>query len=243
MSNLDTSNNKCVQCCICHGLIDLSHFGRQQVTKNFVGCPNSHLCHYDCLKKWIPHSLYCPVCHEKYDTKVINVFSEHLEQLEKDRKEAEEREREFQAKNEKLKQESQEEDPEYLEKYERVEKLISQEKYTEALNLVWDINDLYKFTHRDPRYPKVLFFLSFTYFKLKKHAQSIQQLMKLVKIDFNYPLAFYYLGLNYEEMGLLDKVKWAYDRSLLQIEKLSETQDFYKPFLEDLQQRIKNLAI
>ena len=67
--------------------------------------------------------------------------------------------------------------------------------------------------------------------------------MKLVKIDFNYPLAFYYLGLNYEEMGLLDKVKWAYDRSLLQIEKLSETQDFYKPFLEDLQQRIKNLAI
>ncbi len=44
-------------------------------------------------------------------------------------------------------------------------------------------------------------------------------------------------------MGLLDKVKWAYDRSLLQIEKLSETQDYYKPFLEDLQQRLKNLAI
>ncbi|MHA1563490.1 MAG: hypothetical protein ACTSPA_15390 [Promethearchaeota archaeon] len=242
MSNLDNSNNK-VSCVICHLPINLTQFGRQQVTKNFVGCPNSHLCHYECLKKWIPHSSNCPVCHEKYDTKVINVFSEHLGQLEKDRKEAEEREREFQAKKEKLKQASQEEDPEYLEKFERVEKLIAQVKYTEALNLVWDINDIYKFTNRDPRYSKILFFLSYIYFKMKKHAQSIQQLMKLVKIDFNYPLAFYYLGLNYEEMGLLDKVKWAYDRSLLQIEKLSETQDYYKPFLEDLQQRIKNLAI
>ena len=71
MSNLDTSNNK-VSCVICHGPIDLSHFGREQVTKNFVGCPNGHLCHYDCLKKWIPHSSKCPVCAEIYDTKVIN---------------------------------------------------------------------------------------------------------------------------------------------------------------------------
>ena len=242
MSNLDTSN-KTISCVICHGPIDLSHFGREQVTKNFVGCPNGHLVHYECLKKWIPHSSNCPVCAEKYDTHVINVFSEYLAQLEKDHKEAELRERELQAKKERLKQESHEEDPEYLEKFERVEKLISQTKYMEALNLVWDINDLYKFTNRDPRYPKVLFFLSYIYFKLKKHAQAIQQLMKLVKIDFNYPLAFYYLGLNYEEMGMLDKVKWAYDRSLLQIEKLSETQEYYKPFLEDLQQRIKNLAI
>ena len=242
MSNLDTSNNK-VSCVICHGPIDLSNFGREQVTKNFVGCPNGHLCHYECLKKWIIHSSNCPVCHEEYDTHVINVFNDYLEQLEKDRKEAEIQERELQAKKEKIKQASQEEDPEYLEKFERVEKLISQSKYMEALNLLWDINDVYKFTNRDPRYPKVLFHLSYLYFKLKKHAQAIQQLMKLVKIDFNYPLAFYYLGLNYEEMGLLDKVKWAYDRSLLQIEKLSETQDYYKPFLEDIQLRLKNLVI
>jgi len=242
MSNLDTSNNK-VSCVICHGPIDLSNFGREQVTKNFVGCPNGHLCHYDCLKKWIPHSSNCPVCHEKYDTHVINVFSEHLEQLEKDRIEAEKREQELQAKKEKLMQASQEDDPEYLEKFEPVEKLITQTKYMEALNILWDLIDIYKFSNRDPRYPKVLYNLSYTYFKLKKYAQSIQQLMKLVKIDFNYPLAFYYLGLNYEEMGLLDKVKWAYERSLLQIEKLSETQDYYKPFLEDLQLRLKNLAI
>ncbi len=242
MSNLDTSNTK-VSCVICHLPIDLTHFGREQVTKNFVGCSNSHLVHYECLKKWIPHSSKCPVCAESYDTKVINVFSEHLEQLEKDCKEAEQRDREFQAKKEEMMQASQEEDPEYLEKFERVEKLISQMKYMEALNLVWDMIDIYKFKLKDPRYPKVLFFLSYTYYKLKKHGQAIQQLMKLIKIDFNYPLAFYYLGLNYEEMGLLDKVKWAYDRSLLQIEKLSETHDYYRPFLEDIQLRLKNLAI
>jgi len=242
MSNLDTSNNK-VSCVICHGPIDLSNFGREQVTKNFVGCQNGHLCHYDCLKKWIIHSSNCPVCHEKYDTHVINVFNEYLEQLEEDRKEAEIRERELQEKEEKLKQASPEEDPEYLEKLGRVEKLISQMKYMETLNLLWDIIDIYKFKLKDPRYPKILFFLSYAYYKLKKHGQAIQQLMKLIKVDFNYPLAFYYLGLNYEEMGLLDKVKWAYDRSLLQIEKLSKTQDYYKPFLEDLQVRLKNLAI
>ena len=242
MSNLDTSNNK-ISCVICHGSIDLSHFGREQVTKNFVGCPNGHLVHYECLKKWIPHSSKCPVCAESYDTHVINVFSEHLKQLEKDRIEAEERERELQAKKENLKHSSQEEDPEFLEKFERMEKLISQEKNMEALNLLWDVIDIYKFKNTDTRYPKILFYLAYAYYKLKKHAQAIQQLMKLVKIDFSYPLGFYYLGLNYEEMGLLDKVKWAYDRSLLQIEKLSETQDYYKPFLEDLQQRIKNLAI
>jgi len=242
MSNLDTSNNT-VSCVICHGPIDLSHFGREQVTKNFVGCPNSHLCHYECLKKWIPHSLNCPVCHEKYDTHVINVFNEHLEQLEKDRKDAEMRAQELQAKKEKRIQESENDDPEFLEKLERVEKLMAQTKYMEALNLLWDIHDSYKFKIKDPRHAKVLFDISYAFFKLNKYAQSIQQLMKLVKIDFNYPLAFYYLGLNYEEMGLLDKVKWAYDRSLLQIEKLSKIQDYYKPFLEDLQQRIKNLAI
>lgn len=243
MGNLDTSNAKVMPCCICHGPIDLSHFGREHVTKNFVGCPNGHLVHYECLKKWISHSTKCPLCFEEYDTHVISVFNEYLEQLEKDRIEAEKREQELQAKKEKMKQASQEEDPEYLEKFERMEKLISIEKYTEALNLLWDMIDIYKFANRDPRYPKILFFLAYTFYKLKKHGQAIQQLMKLVKINFNYPLAFYYLGLNYEEMGLLDKVKWAYDRSLLQIEKLSETQDYYKPFLEDLQQRLKNLAI
>ena len=242
MTNLDTSNDK-VSCVICHGPIDLSNFGREQVTKNFVGCPNGHLCHYDCLKKWIINSSNCPVCAEPYDTKVINIFNEYLEQLEKDCKGAEIREGELQAKKDKLKQASQKEVPEYLEKFERIEKLISQSKYMEALNLLWDIIDIYKFKLKDPHYPKVLFFLSYIYYKLKKYGQAIQQLMKLIKIDFNYPLAFYYLGLNYEEMGLLDKVKWAYDRSLLQIEKLSESHDYYKPFLKDLQIRLKNLAI
>ena len=133
----------------------MSHFGREQVTKNFVGCPNGHLVHYECLKKWIIHSSNCSVCHEMYDTPVINVFKEYLEQMERDREEAEKRERELQEKKEKLKQVSQEEDPEYLEKFERVEKLISLEKFMEALNLLWDMIDIYKFANKDPRYPKV----------------------------------------------------------------------------------------
>ena len=32
LDNLNTSNNK-VSCVICHGPIDLSHFGREQVTQ------------------------------------------------------------------------------------------------------------------------------------------------------------------------------------------------------------------
>jgi len=242
MSNLVSSNSGSkVSCVICHGPIDLSNFGREQVTKNFVGCPNGHLVHYECLKKWIPHSTKCPVCAEPYDTHVIDVFSDYLEQLEKDRKEAEERERQFQAKKEQMLQ-AQKETPEYNEKISKVEKLIAQASYKEALNLLWDIKDSNKFSQKDPRHTKILFYLAYSYYKITRNAQAIQQLMKLVKIDFNYPLAFYYLGLNYEEMGMLDKVKWAYDRSLPQIMKLSETQDYYKPFLEDLKERLKNFS-
>jgi hypothetical protein len=41
---------------------------------------------------------------------------------------------------------------------------------------------------------------------------AIGHLFKLVKEKYDYPEAFLYLGKSYQELGLEDKAKWAFDR-------------------------------
>lgn len=241
MSNFSSSNSQ-VLCVICHSPIDLTNFGRGDIIKNYVGCPNGHLIHYECLKKWINTSQNCPVCHEKYEMLVINIFREYLDQIERDRNAAEERKRIFKEKETLEASKTYSIDPEFEKKISHVTSLFTQGSYSEALNLLWDMHDSVKYSQNDPCYLLLLFNISMVYYSLKKPAQSIQQLMKLIRIDFKYPLAFYYLGLNYQEIGLKTKAKWAFDRALLQISQLTKTQEDYKSYVADIKERLASIS-
>ncbi len=240
MSNFEQKKQS--QCVICHQPIDLSKFGESEIIleNKYVGCPNGHLVHTECLKDWMTQSDKCPVCHEKYDIHVINVFTDYLKQVEEDRKR---KEKEAKLKEEREKATKDNFDPENEKKFNKALVLIDKGKYKSAINILWDILDEQKYTNKDPRYLKLLFHLGRGYYKMEKPTLAIRQLMKLVKLDFHYPLGFYYLGLSYEKVSLLDKAKWAYNRSLNTLETISKEQGHYVSFIENIQSRLKRIEV
>jgi len=74
---------------------------------------------------------------------------------------------------------------------------------------------------------------------LAKYGLAIRQFMTLVKIDYNYPLAFYFLGLCYEKIEIYDKAHWAFVRAQRNLESLCQTNIQYKKYLEEVQKKLK----
>ncbi len=228
-------------CVICHRPIDLSNFGQKEIIleQHYVGCPNGHLVHSDCLKQWISQSKSCPLCHEKYELHIIKIFSNYLKQVEEDQKrllEEKKKQDDLKREEEKTKHEF---DSETLKKFNRGLILFDNGNYEAAINIYWDIIDEKNYPQKDPRYLQLLFQLGRSYYKMSKPALGIRQLMKLVKLDFNFPLGFYYLGLCYESIGVPAKAKWAYDRSLRNLKILVEEDPNYQSFIENVSQRIE----
>ena len=96
-----------------------------------------------------------------------------------------------------------------VDKLNRAKKLLLEQKYTASLNIIFDILD-----HDDPNNADAKFLLGKAYFLSGRTDLSVNTLMRLVKKHYNYPQAFYYLGKNFESLGLSDKALWAYERSV-----------------------------
>jgi len=185
-------------CVICH--MDITKYDV------LVKCPNEHPVHEVCLKEWISHSKNCPLCSTPYSPEILSSFQDYLTQKEQDAQktiEAQKR-KEIEAKVGKIAEKIA-----FKKILESIEKLAENKQFDEALDKLFALEEksLSKF-----KLNNVLFLKGKVYFMMEKYDMAINNLFKLVKIKFDFPDAFLYLGKAYEAIGLEDKAKWAYER-------------------------------
>jgi tetratricopeptide (TPR) repeat protein len=186
-------------CIVCHLNIDES-------TDSIYKCENGHPVHKYCLAEWLMHSQNCPLCNNPYSQSLIEQFKDYKERKEKEKQSALEKELE----KELMKQMEQvAEKIVFLKFIESIEKMLDEEKYNEAID---KLLDEYNESAIDDKNLNVLFLLGKVNYLKGRFDLAINFLFKLVKIRFDYPDGFLYLGKTYEEIGLKDKAQWAYDR-------------------------------
>ncbi|MFO8020752.1 MAG: hypothetical protein R6U96_19165 [Promethearchaeia archaeon] len=169
-------------------------------------CKNGHPIHADCIKEWITHSLRCPLCNAKYSQSLIDKYQGYLTKKEKEQKKELEKQK---RKEEAEKIDKVAEKLVFLKLVKEIESLIKEKKYTKALELV---NNYPKEGIPDFKERTLLFLKGQINYFQERYDLAINSLFKLVKMKFDYPDAFLYLGKAYEALGLDDKAKWAYDR-------------------------------
>ncbi|GAH35806.1 unnamed protein product [marine sediment metagenome] len=152
------------------------------------------------------HSQNCPLCSDPYPQSVIDQFKDYLEKKEQEKQAALDKE---------LQKESMKKMEEvagkavFLKFIEYIEQIIEEEKYNEAID---KLLDSYDESSVDDRNLNILFLLGKANYLKGRFDLTISFLFKLVKIKFDYPEGFLYLGKAYEKLGLKDKAQWAYDR-------------------------------
>ncbi|UCD01114.1 MAG: hypothetical protein JSV23_09555 [Promethearchaeota archaeon] len=186
-------------CIVCHLSIDES-------TDSIFKCESGHTVHKFCLAEWLMHSHSCPLCSEPYPKSLIDQFKDYKEKKEQEEKAALEKELE---KESIKKMEEVAEKIVFLKLIESIENLIEEEKYNEAID---KLLDEYNENAINDGNLNVLFLLGKANFLKGRFDLAINFLFKLVKIRFDYPDGFLYLGKAYERIGLKDKAQWAYDR-------------------------------
>ena len=97
----------------------------------------------------------------------------------------------------------------FLKIIESIENFIKGEEYNKAID---KLLDLYDDNSIEERNLTVLFLLGKANFLKGRYDLAINFLFKLVKIRYDYPDGFLYLGKAYEKLGLQDKANWAFDR-------------------------------
>ena len=169
-------------------------------------CDNGHHLHKKCLADWLLQSQNCPLCSDPYSQKVLSEFTDFIE--------AKEREKQL-AIEEELRKESIKKMEEvtnnivFLKYIENVEKLIDEKNFEDAIEKLLESYDERNFDNKNL---KTLFLLGKINFLRQRFDLSINFLFKLVKLKFDYPDGFLYLGKSYEALGMKDKAEWAYDR-------------------------------
>ncbi|MFX1237500.1 MAG: tol-pal system YbgF family protein, partial [Promethearchaeota archaeon] len=91
---------------------------------------------------------------------------------------------------------------------ETIQKLEGEERYVDALDKLNAITGRLEEEHKY----ELMFLKGKMNYLRKRYDMTINFLFKLVKEKFDYPDAFLYLGRAYEELGLSDKAKWAFER-------------------------------
>ena len=188
--------NSEISCIVCHTkiLVDSSD-NKEDV--NYVACNNGHYIHKEpCLKMWLLNSESCPVCNIKYLEEILEKYS-RKSQID-----------DILSPDEPHNEQEMEECMVIIDKLNRAKKLLLEQKFTASLNIIFDVID-----QDDPNNVDAKFLLGKAYFLSGRIDLSINTLMRLVKRNYDYPLAFYYLGKNFESIGLEDKALWAYQRS------------------------------
>jgi tetratricopeptide (TPR) repeat protein len=186
-------------CIICHLNIN-------ENIDSFKACENLHLVHKHCLAEWLTHSHNCPLCSEPYSQELIAEFKDYMDKKEQEKQEAIDKE---------LQKESMKKMQDvttkilFLKNIERIEKLVEEEKYNEAIDILLD---MYEENSIEEQNLNVLFLLGKANYLKGRYDLSINFLFKLVKIRYDYPDGFLYLGKSYEQLGLKEKAQWAFDR-------------------------------
>jgi len=169
-----------------------------------IECPNEHPVHEECLNQWLHHSTDCPLCSEPYPASMISTFK-----AAKEVKEAEQRKVQIkQERKEKIKKIA---DEMVFRKFiDSIDKLAENKDYEAALDklAIFDGKKL-----AENRIHKIMFLKGKINYLKGRYDLAINHLFKLVKLEYNYPEAFLYLGKSYQELGLEDKAAWAFDRS------------------------------
>jgi len=191
--------------------------------KEFIACPNGHIAHTSCMRKWIAKNSNCPLCHTAFDPKIQPLIQEYQAYM-KD-KQAEEdlvkHEAERAAEAEKAKLMSQKFSVETEAKIAIARGFISAKQYEEAIKVFWGIIDQDVKDKRSKGYFEILFQIGLLNYQLGKHAVALNQFSDCIKIDVNYPVVFYYMGLCYEQIGMTDKMQWAFERGLENMKEMS----------------------
>lgn len=187
-------------CIICHLDIDPTYDVLKQ-------CPNEHPVHEVCLKEWLKHAKTCPVCSEPYEANLLDTYKGYLQQQQKDKTDA-------------IQQQQLQKTIEiintiarkvvFLKQIEVINHLGEIRRYDEALERLEAFGDETLSTYRGQH---ILFLKGKINFLRDRYDLAINSLFKLVKEKFDFPDAFLYLGKAYEELGMPDKAKWAYDRA------------------------------
>ncbi|MHA1730603.1 MAG: hypothetical protein ACTSU5_01600 [Promethearchaeota archaeon] len=194
-------------CSICHQPV-----GNPQ---NMATCPNGHPVHgVPCLKKWYTSNGFrgvCPVCSEQYDPAFYGPWFEQVKEEHTNRLKQEEMERKL-AEYGNIQRQVEAKDK-LRRDLEEVEGALKRRDFKGVVDLAYEVLD------EHPNQPDALFLLGKAFYKMGKLALAVNNLMKLVKVEHNYPLGFYMLAKTYEKLGMGDKAKWALDRSVHTREK------------------------
>ena len=186
-------------CIVCHlELVESSD--------SYLSCDNEHPIHSECLANWLLHSQNCPLCSDPYPQNVLDKFKGFMEEKEREKQEAIEEEKRKEAAK---KMEQVANNIVFLKFIENVENLIEEEKYNDAIDMLMES---YNETAFDDNGLQILFLLGKANYLRRRFDLSINFLFKLVKIKFDYPDGFLYLGKTYEALGMKDKAEWAYER-------------------------------
>lgn len=228
-----------ILCHICHQPIVLINV-HDKIGIDYVGCPNGHLMHRECLKHWMVKNKECPMCHTPFEAQIIAIFDEYIEQLKRDEELKADQAKKLKEEAEKAKAEAAK-NPELEEIIARCHRLQDEQNYTAAMNLFWDVLDLKVPNQKDPYHQKILLELAKLYIQMGKPLLAVTQLMKLVKIEYEYPLAFYYMGKAYDKVDQPDKALWAYERAIVTLEKLTKKQPEYQSYLNEVNVRLKKV--
>lgn len=186
-------------CIICHLQIDESK-------DSFYECENGHSVHDKCLADWLLRSQNCPLCSDPYSPRVLSKFKGFIEEKEKEKQETleEELRKEAMKKMEKVTN-----NIIFLKFIETIESLIEEKNYADAIDL---LIESYNETSFDDQNLRVLFILGNANYLRGRYDLAINFLFKLVKLKFDYPDGFLFLGKSYEALGMKDKAEWAYQR-------------------------------
>ena len=186
-------------CIVCHLNIVESE-------DSFFKCYNGHPIHRDCIAEWLLNSENCPLCNEPYSQNLIDQFKDYINEKEKEKQVA--LEKQLQKEAIKKIQEATN-NVVFLKFIEKTKVLIKEEKYNEAIE---KLLDHYNEEDIEKRNLDILFLLGKVNYLKGRYDMSINFLFKLVKIKYDYPDGFLYLGKSYEKLGLHDKAKWAFER-------------------------------
>ena len=186
-------------CIVCHLEVD-------EVGSAYFECDNEHPIHFHCLADWLLHSKNCPLCSDPYPENILAKFKNFLDEKEKEKR---------QAIDNQLLEESKEKMVKVADKIvflkfiETIEYLIEEKKYSDAIDL---LIESYNEKSSDEKDLKILFLLGMANYLRGRYDLAINFLFKLVKLKFDYPDGFLFLGKSYEALGMKEKADWAYQR-------------------------------
>ena len=98
----------------------------------------------------------------------------------------------------------------FLKFIEGIETLMEKKEFEAALDRIDAYDDSYQLD--DYKGHDLMYLRGKINFLRERYDLAINFLFKLVKVKFDYPDAFLFLGKAYQELGLEDKAQWAYER-------------------------------